>query len=839
MKERQRREAMTNKSEHFSIDEKAYELFASLLAGAGKPAQAEEVVREAVAQGQWQQHGYGYGGPNYALADPKSDGNSNNSSSNNNNNTRAEEKHGTPRVGLNLCHAVLRAHLASKETRASERADAFLQQMVTDPALPNPTVDSYNLLLERWMMSSKATTRKRDVNANASVQIAGRIEDLIHQMKETSRIQPNLTSYHHPCRDDARTLVKDYLLQYDADLKPSIAPFQSVLWAYSRAATATGGPGHRRLADAAERAESILNNMKELSTLVDTYPTVWSYNIVLKCWANSRSPDAVARTMALYEELRSAQRERQEQQPRETDDGDDETTTTTTIQFEPESDPSAILPPEDLMPDTTTMNTVLNILSRGRDGALRTEQKLWEFYDAHSWIKSKKPEAPEKSEAILRDLQRMQRDGDKRMKPDAACWNSAISAWATAGNGERAEALFFEMVDGSKTPRSDGASPTSITLTNVLRAWVKTRSHHASDRAIALLAKMEQYYRDGILAVKPNGVNYSVVLDCLAYSRKSSTAERAETMLQRMEASDDPKMHPSVVSYNSVIKAWSYTRDPRSATKITALLRHLIDRSEANPEMRPNENTFGVILKFLADSDLPDKEQRARAIQNLMKKFLDREPKPWVMNEFKKCLSSSNQVERGSPLFVDRIDYNNNTQQQSQARSSELPKRHKDDTLDQPTKNSDITRSNTVATQCRERRANKRFSSEIRKKNLTFQPISGKPETDEEEFQSGTVGDNKFDVRDALVRVRLSGKTTLEPPKQRTTRYHDQEENHSFSFLVVDGESEYSCKVPDVDKNYTPDIRGGQFLNISYYWLCGEPVVVAMKDAVTGHEIPR
>ena len=138
--------------------------------------------------------------------------------------------------------------------------------------------------------------------------------------------------------------------------------------------------------------------------------------------------------------------------------------------------------------------------------------------------------------------------------------------------------------------------------------------------------------------MKPNVVNYSVVLDCLAYARQSSAAERAESMLQRMVASDDPNLHPNVVSYNCVIKAWSYARDTRSATKITSVLRDLIDQSESNPKMRPNENTFGTILKFLADSDLPDKAKRARTIENLMNHFLKREPKPWIKKELRRCL---------------------------------------------------------------------------------------------------------------------------------------------------------------------------------------------------------
>ena len=767
MKERQRRETMMNQIPPFEIDEKAHELFASLLAKAGKAARAEEIVGEAVAQQLGRTNVKNYRFPSSASAKPKRGVavDSSNSIKNINNDTNSNNEKYDPRVGLDLCHAVLEAHLRSKETKAPERSQAFLQKMRTDQALPNPDVESYNLVLERWMDSSKAS-RSNDV----TVRIAKKVETLIHQMKEEDRIQPNLVSYQYGIDALARSghairaetmlanLVKDYFLQYDADLKPTITPFQSVLWAYSKAAT--HGPARNRLVDAAEKAESILNNMTDLSTLLDTHPTVWSYNIVLKCWAHSRSPDAAARTTALYQQLQQASYNEEQESGG------------TSI--------SSIVPPTDLQPDATSINTVLNILSIN-EGAVRTEQKLWEFYDAHlrepqrnpspdtisfstainawskssdryapdrahellqkliglynsegnkihkpdvftytnvmqCWIKSKKPEAPEKVESILRELQSMEYNGDASMKPDAACWNSVISAWAAAGNGERAEAVFLEMVDASI--HSDGAAPTSISLTNVLKAWTQTKTPEASDRATELVEKMEDWYEDGVLAVKPNVVNYSVVLDCLAYARKSSAAERAEQMLQQMAESDDPNVRPNVVSYNCVIKAWSYARDPRSTNRITAVLRDLIDQSENNPKMRPNENTFGTILKFLADSDVPDKAKRARAIENLMNMFLEREPKPWIQKELRRCLSwreikieskpsRVSAVDALTESFVERNDHRkeiNGSFERAEAAE------HNKDTI-------------TSAGSCRGKRANNRFNNEMKLKNLVRKPL--------------------------------------------------------------------------------------------------------------------
>jgi hypothetical protein len=688
MKERQRRDTMTNtntntstdKSIRFVLDENAYELYLSLLARTGRAAQAEEVLKEAVVQHRRQENNNSSLSSAVSVSDVDNDQNDN-------------EKY-QPRVSLRLCRTVLEAHGRSKETRASERAETFLQKMRTDSSLPNPDVGSYNLVLE-----SLVNTFRRQ---NGEF-ISDKVEELIRQMKE-DRVQPNLMSYQYGIDCLSRlgeavraetllaSLVKDYFLQYDADLKPNIEPFQLVLRAYSKA--------NRRLPDAAERAESILNNMKELSTYLDTYPTVWSYNVVMKCWTRSKSKNSASRTMALYEELRHSS-------SLSSSAGNDNNGGRYSKQGAEDITSDDITATADLKPDATSMNTTLNVFSIN-ESADRTELKLREFYERHMrepqanlcpdtiaftttirawskssdpsapdraenllrklnelyhdgknkkckpdvmaythvmqcWVKSKKLEAPEKAECILRQLQSMERDGDVTMAPDTAAWNSAISGWASAENGERAEALFLEMLDAHRMNPETVASPNSITLTNVLNAWAKTRSPNASDRAITLLEKMEQFYSDGILAVKPNVVNYSVVLDCLAYAKQTPAAVRAESMLRQMAASDDPNLHPTVVSYNSVIKAWSYTRDDtkKSAVKITSLLREIIGQSEINPKMRPNSTTFGQVLKFLNESDLPDKAKRAKAIENIMKIILDREPKEWVKKELQKCLSSS------------------------------------------------------------------------------------------------------------------------------------------------------------------------------------------------------
>mmetsp|Transcript_11620 Transcript_11620/g.22921 ORF Transcript_11620/g.22921 Transcript_11620/m.22921 type:complete len:178 (+) Transcript_11620:491-1024(+) len=149
-------------------------------------------------------------------------------------------------------------------------------------------------------------------------------------------------------------------------------------------------------------------------------------------------------------------------------------------------------------------------------------------------------------------------------------------------------------------------------------------------------------------------------------------------------------------------------------------------------------------------------------------------------------------------------------------------------------------RTSKTATACRGKRANKRFHSELKKKNLVRQPIVANPKSFQD-FESSSYTGSRLDLCDALVRVRRIGKSTLDTPENNhaSGNRDDEENKYSITFVVVDGDSEYSCKLLNVGENFTPEIKGGQFLNISYHWYHGEPVVVHMKDAVAGFEIPK
>jgi hypothetical protein len=593
-------------------------------------------------------------------------------------NTR--RKHQAAVVESNMCLSVLHAHLNSMKKEAFQRAEEFLSRMQADPFLPRPSIEFYNILLESWAMPAK----KRDFSIAAE-----NVERLLEEMKK-ARVQPDTTSYQYALEVLARlgegiraealltSLVKEYTNQFDAGLKPGIKPFRTVLWAYSNS--------HHP--DAATYSESILNNMEELSQSdFDTYPTTWDYNLVLKCWSRSRSPDAVEHSMQLYEKMVAST-------------ASDKNTEN---KMEEESTDRVRLPPK---PDTTTINTLLQTAGR-REPAFQLEKLLWKFLDRHlsdpannpcpdtisfstvmkcwgrsrdysapeqaekllrkleslyaegkeeckpdiylysllmnCWSKSRNKKGPWRVESIFRNLQTMARNGNIEMTPDAACWNTAINAWI--GDGQRAEALFMEMIETKQKNSNAAVSPTPITLTNVMNAWAKTRSSATPARAVSLLRKLERFYEDGVIDVKPHVVCYSLALESLALDRTLAAAMEADDMLREMLASGDPDLKPNVVCYNCVIKAWAFSGHPEAFGRASALLTEVIRQSQGDEKMKPTVKTFGGVLKCLAQSNVPDKKKRAQALVGLMKKF-DINQDRWTQNVLTDCVGKEKSSER-------------------------------------------------------------------------------------------------------------------------------------------------------------------------------------------------
>ena len=90
-------------------------------------------------------------------------------------------------------------------------------------------------------------------------------------------------------------------------------------------------------------------------------------------------------------------------------------------------------------------------------------------------------------------------------------------------------------------------------------------------------------------------------------------------MQDRYKAGDED-LKPDVITYNSVILAWSRSRQRKSVSKAESLLKEMLSLAEAGDnKCVPNVRCYNCVLSAIATSGLPDNVQRAARIIKTMK----------------------------------------------------------------------------------------------------------------------------------------------------------------------------------------------------------------------------
>jgi pentatricopeptide repeat protein len=217
-------------------------------------------------------------------------------------------------------------------------------------------------------------------------------------------------------------------------------------------------------------------------------------------------------------------------------------------------------------------------------------------------------------------------------------WKSTSTSQSTSlSTAAFAESLLDRMTDPEKG--ATGFIPSTSNLNAVLYAWAKSgessgsnNSHAAayqaavSDapaRAEALLDRMSQLY------VEPDVVSYNTVI--LAWSN-AGEPKRAEALLEEMFHAwvQDTKVghadiiRPDRVTFNTVISAWARSNDPDAAERAQSILRRMYDAQDMGAlQVTPNIVTYNTMLDCWARSGHEDAAERCLAILQEMQELYD------------------------------------------------------------------------------------------------------------------------------------------------------------------------------------------------------------------------
>lgn len=239
------------------------------------------------------------------------------------------------------------------------------------------------------------------------------------------------------------------------------------------------------------------------------------------------------------------------------------------------------------------------------------------------WKESGVHGAAERATEILRLME----DKSTSVYPDAVSYATCMGAWADRASrepsaGRRAEEILMRMYERSRIREAvgddsgeEGATaaprPTTRCFNAVLLAHAKGRQRGGGKRALDLLRFMERLNsEEGYTDLSPDRYTFNVVMNALANCGEVGASRKAEDLLRRMEGSHDTNLRPDLLSYNTVLDAFSREGDP---TRAERLLERMLKKG--NDSVRPNAHSYTAVLTAWSRSN--DKAMAARRAEDL------------------------------------------------------------------------------------------------------------------------------------------------------------------------------------------------------------------------------
>ena len=242
--------------------------------------------------------------------------------------------------------------------------------------------------------------------------------------------------------------------------------------------------------------------------------------------------------------------------------------------------------------------------------------------------------AESKRQVELNDVDTTSKDGTYRRRhgvvgPNSVTYTSIIvglSQSKQSNKARKADAIIDRM-------RNFGLEPDVVVYTAVLNCWAKTKSHIerecAASRALELLQEMEDsYIVDKNHLLKPSLITYITAIKAIGYSLDPNAPELAEKVLRRMyNLTESGSIHvpPNVATYNAVIHSLSTSGSNRgqkgdNARKAEGLLVEMVRRSREDGEssLEPSVVSWGSVLRAYSLSGLHDSGEQAQRIVDML-----------------------------------------------------------------------------------------------------------------------------------------------------------------------------------------------------------------------------
>ena len=136
--------------------------------------------------------------------------------------------------------------------------------------------------------------------------------------------------------------------------------------------------------------------------------------------------------------------------------------------------------------------------------------------------------------------------------------------------------------------------------------------------------------------------DYNSLLEAWSHSKEPGSADRAEAILLQLEQERSPR--PDCRSYNAVIKALVKNGDRQlAASKVEELVLKM--EATGDPDVIPNRRSYNFLLYALANSNQDDAaEQATRHLERMILRYRSNTPEENIICQIQPDLNSFNQV---------------------------------------------------------------------------------------------------------------------------------------------------------------------------------------------------
>jgi len=240
------------------------------------------------------------------------------------------------------------------------------------------------------------------------------------------------------------------------------------------------------------------------------------------------------------------------------------------------------------------------------------------------WASVERPISGEKCVALLGKLKEKYNSGEASMRPAESNYKVAIDAFARIGQPERAEEIWYEMLQDFLSGNSD-AKPGSESCVAVIAAWLTSNAPEAMQRALDLIDRIAEVDRSDAIELKIDLNDYYLLLDICSKSDNPCVLAGGEEIVKKMKvvhAAGFGAVGPDTRCYNIAINCWGKHGSAQCAEALFwDMYTDFLEND--NKAAKPDVFTVSTVLTAWRRSHIRNAPERAQVYFERIQKIID------------------------------------------------------------------------------------------------------------------------------------------------------------------------------------------------------------------------